>query len=749
MRKMQTKQKVAAVKKAKTPKVAKLKTDKERTSIKAKLAKTETPIEKQKRLTKKALRNLRFHKISCVARATAMMSFFVLVMIALTGAARALTLEIIANQNGIPKTWQISTVGNPDTITVPITYFDQRMDACNASVRQFEWCKCSQCTDALQQGLIKDHLGADGLPIPAYETSGAAKSAGLNKASQNVTGHDPVQTEDNFYRWFHEVENLSQRVEREVTFKKTSGNSYVYGGSKIFPIDDVTFSNSDTNGPRKSDHNFNFTAHMTVPIKIEMNGQEKFDFSGDDDVWVFLDGKLVLDIGGVHSALNGYFTIAEDGTITSVVNGKTTTKNLGLRKGQVVNLDFFYAERSTTESNTKITISNMSWPIAADSELTGEIVENQLIRYNAKITNADPENELNLTNISSYLSDEDGDAGFIPLDSTILQYTYTPNVAGSWQGLVLSAPSNDNQGFKLATPLKLGKAGTSTDTIYLTFYVLPNHTTGDVDNKVTFLTANNYGDVGIAYDTASVHYENLQPVTPAEPEPSEPDPITCDEGYELGEDNTCHETQQPEPEPVTCDDGYELGEDNTCHEISQSEPVTCDDGYELGEDNECHAIPQNEPALEPLEPTPEPAECEEGYERGEDGICHEKRPEPVDITEEPATPTEPEQPTEPETPAEPEQPTPAAETTHPSDFLDMTDLTILDDTSMEDNAEFAYLEPLGVIAYAPETGIISQTVSSLLGSESFAAIILSQGFVLIALAIFSISFTIYYPLRRY
>ena len=680
---------------------------------------------KQKRMTKKALRELKLHKVACVARATLMLSFMVLVTIALTGAARALALEDIANQNGIPKTWQVSTVGNPDTITVPITYFDQRMDACNATERQFEWCGCSgQCVGTLQQGIIKDHLGADGLPIPVYESSAAAKAAGVNKASQAVTGHDPVQSSDNFYRWFHEVPNKSERVDREITFRKTSGNSYVYGGSQIFPLDDVTFSNSDANGPRRAGHNFNFTAHMTVPIKVEMNGTEKFDFSGDDDVWVFLNGQLVLDIGGLHSAIAGYFTIAEDGTITSVVNGTTTTKNIGLRKGQVVNLDFFYAERSTSESNTKITISNMNWPIAADSGLSAEIVEDSLIRYDAFIENVDPENVLNLTHLSSYLSDEMSENGFIPLDSTLIQYTFNKDDNASWRGLGLTAPANSKEGFKLVTPLTLGKAGSSTDTLYFRYYVLPNHTDGDVENKIAFLTANNYGDVGIAYDTASVHFEHLEPVQP----------IVCEEGYELAEDGTCKAVPASEPEPVTCDDGFELDvESNTCKEIAvsvepQPEPTTCSEGYELDEEtNTCSLIPQPEP--EP-EPTPEP----------------EPEPQP-----EPETPTQP----EPETPAEPTLPVePAAETARPeastpNDFLDMTDHTMLDDTAFEDSVEFAYLEPLGVIAYAPETGVITQAISELLGSKSFAAVVLSQWFILAVLAVFSASFAVYFPLRRY
>lgn len=803
-----------------------------------KLAKAaqDSAVAKQKRLTKKALQKMRFHNIACVARATLMLSFVTLVAIALTSAARALSLEDIANQNGIPKQWQVSTVGNPDTITVPITYFDQRMDSCSASVRQFEWCGCSgQCIGTFQQGIVKDKLGLDGLPVPTYTSKSDAAAAGVNRASQDVTGNDPVQSTDNFYRWFHEVSNVSKQFDRSITFTKVSGNTYTYGGTQIFPLDDVTFSNSDANGPRRAGHNFSFTAHLTIPIKVEMNGQEKFDFSGDDDVWVFLNGELVLDIGGLHTALGGYFTIAEDGTITSVVNGITTTKNIGLTKGQVVNLDFFYAERSTSESNTRITISNMNWPIAADAQLSGEIVNDQLIRYTSYLKNIDPEYAINLTHLSSYLYGNDGESlGFIPLDSTIIEYTYTPTVESSWQGLALTKPGTSDDSFELLTPLRLEAAGSSTDTVYFRYYVLPDSTEGDITNKIAFLTENDYDAVGISYDTATVHYENLTPVTP----------ITCADGYEIGEDGTCHRVcadgyERTEEEtcrricddgyelgdddvchavvptcedgfelgednlchtiPPVCNDGYVLGEDNVCHQVvptcddgytlgddnvchpncsegyelgddntCHAVPPTCEDGFELGEDNLCHTIPPvcddgytlgEDNVCHQVVPT-----CDDGYELGEDNLCHAVPPSCDDgfeladdntcheipvIPTNPVTPVTPTTPETPETPVTPSSPAPAPESTTPSDHLDMTDLTVLDETSLDDSAEFAYLDPLGVIAYAPETGVITQAMSAFLGSDSFAAVVLSQGFILITLATFSLSFAVYYPLRRY
>ncbi len=90
--------------------------------------------------------------------------------------------------------------------------------------------------------------------------------------------------------------------------------------------------------------NFNFTS--VVRTWFIYQGSEQLAFSGDDDVWVFINGRLAVDIGGLHGIVNG-----------SVTLDQTRATALGLVSGHVYEIVLFHAERYGYGSNFKLTLT--------------------------------------------------------------------------------------------------------------------------------------------------------------------------------------------------------------------------------------------------------------------------------------------------------------------------------------------------------------------------------------------------------
>jgi fibro-slime domain-containing protein len=96
-------------------------------------------------------------------------------------------------------------------------------------------------------------------------------------------------------------------------------------------------------------HNFHFTTQVRYWFQYDAANPATLNFIGDDDVWVFVNRKLALDLGGWHPPLPGSFTL----------NAAAAT-TYGLTSGKVYEIDVFQAERKTKGSSFQLTLSNFN-----------------------------------------------------------------------------------------------------------------------------------------------------------------------------------------------------------------------------------------------------------------------------------------------------------------------------------------------------------------------------------------------------
>ena len=177
--------------------------------------------------------------------------------------------------------------------------------------------------------------------------------------------------------------------------KNIEASGYINATHGFFPfnqtVSTVGASQYNYGFGAKLQFDFTLTQDGNVVVGKDDSGKDikvpiKFFFSGDDDVWVYIDGKLVLDVGGAHDKASGLLEFGADSTVTPYVSSNKNTTQDGTivyktdtgtpktvcfndkpvtfqNKGDLIYLDkkrtthtltMFYMERGMWESNMAV-----------------------------------------------------------------------------------------------------------------------------------------------------------------------------------------------------------------------------------------------------------------------------------------------------------------------------------------------------------------------------------------------------------
>jgi fibro-slime domain-containing protein len=193
----------------------------------------------------------------------------------------------------------------------------------------------SQCSGMF--GIIRDFQAANvtgGHPDFEYRiasdpniTTTAIGDNGKPVYGNHPTGTTSTHNQAAFDQWFNDDKTVNRSF--VIGLKLVDRNGVrSFQSDTFFPLDNAGYGNT-----AGQDHNFHFTTEIRTSFTY--TGGEKFTFIGDDDVFVYIDGQRVIDLGGVHNAKTA----------------EVQLDALGLTPGNVYPILIFQAERHTYESH--------------------------------------------------------------------------------------------------------------------------------------------------------------------------------------------------------------------------------------------------------------------------------------------------------------------------------------------------------------------------------------------------------------
>lgn len=192
------------------------------------------------------------------------------------------------------------------------------------------------------QEIRAEYRDSEGRPInPALFDAQAGDVMGELRTGGSGNG---LFSEESFSQWYRDIMGVNASTVIPLTLRRQGdSNRYIFDSATddpyvsiggFFPIDGELYGDYASTG-----HNFHFTTEIRTQFVYRAQDEQVFKFTGDDDVWVFIDGRLVIDLGGLHSKKEQFLDL---------------NRLDWLEDGRTYELSIFHAERRTTQSNFRI-----------------------------------------------------------------------------------------------------------------------------------------------------------------------------------------------------------------------------------------------------------------------------------------------------------------------------------------------------------------------------------------------------------